>query len=93
MFQPVLYRLKVKPDDAQEKTAGGIIIPQQAANLEQKAGMTGTVVAIGEGAFDGQGTVKVGDRILYVRYAGTLFTEDGVEYRYINDEDCISVFK
>jgi len=91
MFQPVLYRLKVKPDTVEEKTAGGIIIPQGAANLEQKAGMTGTVVAIGEGAFDGQDVVKVGDRILYVKYAGTLFTENGEEFRYINDEDCISV--
>lgn len=91
MFEPILYRIKVLPDAVEEKTQGGIYIPQKAADMEQKAGMTGTVVAVGPGAFDGQGTVKEGDRVLFVKYAGTLCTESGTEYRYLNDEDIIGV--
>lgn len=91
MFQPVLYRLKVKPDPVEEQTAGGIFIPQDIQKKEQVAGQTGVVVSVGPTCFEGQPYVKPGDRILFVRYAGILFNEDGAEYRYLNDEDIVGI--
>lgn len=94
MFEPVLYRLKVKPDPVEEKTEGGIFIPQDVQKKEQVAGQTGTVISFGSTCFDGQSTVDVGDRILFARYAGILHREaDGHEYRFMNDEDVIAVEK
>lgn len=89
-YTPVVYRIKVKPDSVEETTAGGIIIPTQVKDQEQLATTTGTVVAVGPGAFEGSPVLKPGDKILYAKYGGCVFREDGQEFRFINDEDVIA---
>lgn len=90
-FQPALYRIKVKPDPVEERSAGGIVIPTSTKEKEQLAAVTGTVVAVGVSAFEGKQVVKPGDRILYAKYGGLVFEEGGHEYRFLNDDDLIAV--
>lgn len=73
----------VEAAEAETKTASGIIIPDTAKEKPQK----GIVVAIGEGLKDKPVTVKVGDNILYGKYAGTEITIDGKEYLIMRNSD------
>ena len=66
-IKPLADRVVVKPADAEEKTASGIIIPDTAKEKPQK----GTVVAVGPGKKDEPMTVKEGDSVLYGKYSGT----------------------
>lgn len=70
---PLHDRVIVKPAAAEEKTAGGIIIPDTAKEKPQR----GTVVAVGSGKKDEPMTVKVGDVVLYGKYAGAEIPVDG----------------
>lgn len=90
-FAPAMYRIKVKPDPVEEKTAGGIIITADTKAREQGATVIGTVVAVGPSAFEGSGVLTPGDRILYAKYGGLVHKEDGIEYRFLNDEDLIAI--
>jgi len=69
-FKPNEDRVLVEPAAAEEKTASGIIIPDTAKEKPQK----GKVIAVGEGVKDKPVTVKVGENILYGKYAGTEIT-------------------
>ena len=80
---PLHDRVIVKPAAAEEKTAGGIIIPDTAKEKPQK----GKVIAIGEGVKDKPVTVKVGEHILYGKYAGTEITIDGKDYLIMRNSD------
>ena len=80
---PLHDRVIVKPAKAEEKTAGGIIIPDTAKEKPQR----GTVVAAGPGKKDEPVTVKVGDKILYGKYSGTEITIDGKEYLIMRNSD------
>ncbi|PCH99164.1 MAG: co-chaperone GroES, partial [Bacteroidetes bacterium] len=66
-IKPLADRVVIEPDVADEKSAGGIIIPDTAKEKPQK----GKVVAAGKGTKDDPITVKVGDAVLYGKYAGT----------------------
>jgi len=66
-IKPLADRVLIEPAAAEEKTAGGIIIPDTAKEKPQK----GTVVAVGPGKKDEPVTVKIGDVVLYGKYAGT----------------------
>lgn len=95
-FQPVGYRLKVKPDEVEEKTAGGIIIPDQVKDRDRQATTTGLIVAVGSEAWEdvgkGRRWAKSGDRCMFPRYAGSVHKdEDGTEYRFLNDQDIIAI--
>jgi len=90
-FEPVMYRLKVKPDAVEEVTAGGIILTPQVTDRDKAATITGTVLAIGSSAFNGSPIVEVGDRVLYAKYGGLVHKENGEEFRFLNDEDLIAV--
>ena len=70
---PLHDRVIVKPAKAEEKTAGGIIIPDTAKEKPQR----GTVIAAGPGKKDEPVTVKVGDTVLYGKYSGTEIQLDG----------------
>jgi len=70
---PIADRVLVEPAAAEEKTAGGIIIPDTA----KEKPMRGTVIAAGTGKKDEPMTVKVGDTVLYGKYAGTELNVDG----------------
>jgi chaperonin GroES len=89
---PLHDRVIVKPAPAEEKTAGGIIIPDTAKEKPQR----GTVVAVGPGKYSEMTcklipmSVKVGDTVLYGKYAGTEIQVDGGDYLIMKDSDLIS---
>lgn len=86
-IKPLADRVLVEPAAAEEKTAGGIIIPDTAKEKPMK----GTVVAVGEGKKDEPITVQVGDTVLYGKYAGTELTVDGVDYLIMRESDIYAV--
>ena len=86
-IKPLADRVLVQPAPAEEKTSGGIIIPDTAQEKPQK----GTIVAVGEGTKDNPVTVKVGDNVLYGKYAGTELNFDGVTYLIMRESDIYAV--
>ncbi|MEI7585310.1 co-chaperone GroES [Runella sp.] len=85
--KPLADRVLVQAAPAEEKTAFGIIIPDTAKEKPQR----GTVVAAGPGKKDEPITVKVGDTILYGKYAGTEITVDGQEYLIMRESDIFAI--
>jgi chaperonin GroES len=86
-IQPLADRVVVEPAAAEQKTAGGIIIPDTAKEKPQK----GTIVAVGAGKKDEPMTVKVGDLVLYGKYAGTEITIEGKDYLIMRESDLFAV--
>jgi chaperonin GroES len=87
-FQPQGDRVLVEPAPAEEKTAGGIIIPDTAKEKPQK----GTIVAVGPGKKkDEPMTVKTGDTVFYGKYSGTEILIDGKEYLIMRQDDIFGV--
>ena len=84
---PLHDRVIVKPAAAEEKSAGGIIIPDTAKEKPQK----GVVVAAGPGKIDEPVTVKAGDSVLYGKYSGTELTIDGLEYLIMRESDILAI--
>ncbi len=84
---PLHDRVIVKPAPAEEKTAGGIIIPDTAKEKPQR----GTVIAAGPGKKDEPMTVKSGDTILYGKYAGTEVSFEGVDYLIMRESDILAI--
>jgi len=90
--KPMEDRVILKSMEAEAKTAGGIIIPDNAKEKPQK----GEIVAVGPGKMNDKGTrnemtVKVGDKVLYGKYAGTEVTIDGHEYLIVRESDILAV--
>lgn len=96
-FDPLDLRVLVLPDPVEQKTAGGIILPDMTGEREKYAMMFGTLVAVGENAWEEAASrssafvkPQAGDRIVYAKYGGvTIKGNDGREYRLMNDEDVI----
>lgn len=86
-IKPLADRVIVKPAAAEEKTKGGIIIPDTAKEKPQK----GTVVAAGPGKKDEPVTVKVGDDVLYGKYSGTEITVEGEDYLIMRESDILAI--
>jgi chaperonin GroES len=86
-IKPLADRVLVEAAVAEDKTAGGIIIPDTAKEKPQK----GTVVAVGPGKKDEPMTVKVGDLVLYGKYAGTEVTIDGANYLIMRESDIVAI--
>lgn len=86
-IQPLADRVLVEPAAAEEKTASGLYIPDTAKEKPQK----GTVVAIGNGKKDEPLTVKVGDTVLYGKYAGTELSVDGIDYLIMREADIFAI--
>ncbi len=86
-IKPLADRVIIEPAAAEEKTASGIIIPDTAKEKPQK----GSVVAVGDGKKDEPITVKVGDSVLYGKYAGTEITIDGNEYLIMRESDIFAI--
>jgi chaperonin GroES len=84
---PLHDRVIIKPAPAEQKTAGGIIIPDTAKEKPQK----GLVVAAGPGKKDEPVTVKQGDTVLYGKYAGTEIQIDGQELLIMRESDILAV--
>ncbi len=86
-IKPLADRVLVEPAVAEEKTAGGIIIPDTAKEKPQR----GKVVAVGNGKKDEPMTLKVGDSVLYGKYSGTEITVEGKEYLIMRESDIYAV--
>ncbi|MDD2793234.1 MAG: co-chaperone GroES [Sediminibacterium sp.] len=84
---PLHDRVLVKPAAAEEKTAGGIIIPDTAKEKPQR----GVIVAAGKGKADEPMTVKVGDTVLYGKYAGTEVTIEGQDLLIMRESDILAI--
>jgi len=84
---PLHDRVVVKPAPAEEKTAGGIIIPDTAKEKPQR----GTVVAAGLGKKDEPLVVKVGDTVLYGKYAGTGLQLEGGDFRIMPESEILAI--
>ena len=94
-IKPLGDRIVVKPLGAEEKTKGGIVLPDTAKEKPQE----GKVVAVGKGKILENGQVqapevKVGDRILYGKYSGTeIATRDGEELLIMREDDVFAILK
>ena len=86
-MKPLADRVLVEAAAAEEKTASGIIIPDTAKEKPQR----GKMVAVGTGKKDEPITVKVGDEVLYGKYAGTEITVDGKEYLIMRESDIFAI--
>ena len=84
---PMKDRVLVEPAPAEEKTAGGIIIPDTAKEKPQK----GKILAVGKGKKDEPMTVKVGDTVLYGKYSGTEVVLEGKSYLIMKEDDIYMV--
>jgi chaperonin GroES len=84
---PLHDRVIVKPAKAEEKTAGGIIIPDTAKEKPQR----GTVIAAGPGKKDEPVTVKIGDTVLYGKYSGTEIQIEGEDLLIMRESDILAI--
>lgn len=84
---PLHDRVIVKPAAAEEKSAGGIIIPDTAKEKPQR----GQVIAAGPGKKDEPTTVKAGDVVLYGKYSGTEITIEGIDYLIMRESDILAI--
>ena len=91
-LKPLYDRVVVKPIEAEELSAGGIVIPDNAKEKPTK----GEVVAIGEGTALDNGSlrapkVKVGDKVIYGQYAGSSYKLEGTEYKIVKEDDILAI--
>lgn len=86
-IKPLADRVLVEPAAAETKTSGGIIIPDTA----KEKPMRGKIVAVGNGKPDEPMTVKVGDTVLYGKYAGTELSIEGKDYLIMKESDIYAI--
>jgi len=87
MMKPINDRVVVKPAPADEKTKGGIIIPDTAKEKPQR----GEIVAVGPGKDGEEMTVKNGDIVLYGKYAGQEISWEGEDYLIMREDDILVI--
>lgn len=87
MIKPLADRVVIEPKEAETKTASGLFIPDTAKEKPQQ----GTVVAAGPGKKDEPMEVKVGDVVLYGKYAGTEVTVDDAKYLIVKQSDILAI--
>ena len=88
-IQPLADRVLVQPAAAEEKTVGGIIIPDSA----KEKPLRGTVLAVGNGTKDEPMILKQGDQVLYGKYSGTELEFEGEKYLIIKQQDVLAVIQ
>jgi chaperonin GroES len=91
-LRPLGDRVVIEPTAREEMTKSGIVLPDTAKEKPQE----GSVIAVGHGAFDNDGKriaidVKVGDKVLYAKYAGTEFKVDGDELLIVSQKDILAI--
>ena len=91
-LRPLGDRVVIQPTPREEMTKSGIVLPDTAKEKPQE----GSVIAVGPGAFDNDGKriaidVKVGDKVLYAKYAGTEFKVDGDELLIVSQKDILAI--
>jgi len=92
VIRPLADRVVVKPIKAEEKTKGGIVLPDTAKDKPQE----GEVIAVGPGRVLDNGTkvapeIKVGDRVIYSKYSGSEIKIEGDEYLIVRESDILAV--
>ena len=85
-IQPLADRVLVRPAAAEEKTVGGIIIPDSA----KEKPLRGEVLAVGNGTKEEEMVLNAGDQVLYGKYAGTELELDGVKYLIMRQSDVLA---
>ncbi|MBL8816218.1 MAG: co-chaperone GroES [Planctomyces sp.] len=90
-INPLDDRVVVRPNEAEEKTAGGIVLPDAAKEKQQR----GTVVAVGPGRLLDSGerapvSVQVGDQVLFGKYGGTEIEVDGEDVKILRESDILA---
>jgi chaperonin GroES len=96
-IRPVEYKVVVYPKPVEEVTKGGIIVPVEKVVRDEFATQEATIVAVADSAFSeadiwGSNPPKVGDVVLFAKYAGLLRKgKDGKDYRVLNDKDICAV--
>ncbi len=91
-LKPLGDRVVIKPTPKEEQTKSGIFLPDTAKEKPQE----GEIVAVGQGRRDDKGErlamdVKVGDKVLYAKYAGTEFKQDGEEFLILSEKDILAI--
>jgi len=91
-LKPLADRVLIKKIEAEEKTSGGIVLPDTAKEKPQQ----GEVLAVGPGKLDEKGNrqpmeVKVGEKVLFAKYSGTEVKIDGVEYTILAERDILAI--
>ncbi|MBE6209106.1 MAG: co-chaperone GroES [Rikenellaceae bacterium] len=86
-IKPLSDRVLIEPNPAEEKTAGGLFIPDTA----KEKPLAGKVVAVGPGTSEVTMEVKVGDQVLYGKYAGTEINVDGKDYLIMRQNDILAI--
>ena len=86
-LKPLADRVLIEPAPAEVKTASGLFIPDTA----KEKPLQGTVVAVGNGKVDEPMTVKVGDTVLYGKYAGTEIQIEGQDYLIMRESDILAI--
>lgn len=92
--QPLGNRVLVKPDEVEEKTSGGLVLPPSAS--EDQKPETGTVVKLGKGKVDGKEVsfeVSIGDRVYFKKYSPDEILIDGDKYLLLDQEDILAIIK
>lgn len=87
MIKPLADRVLVEPKEAETKTASGLYIPDTAKEKPQE----GKVIAAGPGKKDELMEVKVGDEVIYGKYAGTEVTVEGKKYLIVKQSDILAI--
>ena len=85
--KPLSDRVLILPNPAEEKTAGGLIIPDTA----KEKPLAGKVIAVGPGTTEINMEVKVGDQVLYGKYAGQEINVDGTDYLIMKQQDILAI--
>ena len=85
--KPLSDRVLIEPNPAEEKTAGGLFIPDTA----KEKPLAGKVVAVGPGTAEVTMEVKVGDQVLYGKYSGTEINIDGKDYLIMRQNDILAI--
>ncbi len=88
-IQPLADRVLVRPAAVEEKTIGGIIIPDSA----KEKPLQGDVIAVGNGTKDEPMLLTAGDRVLYGKYAGTEIEHEGEKYLIMRQSDVLAIIK
>ena len=93
-IQPLADRVVVEPLEAEEKTAGGIVIPDTAKEKQQK----GKVIAVGKGRVSEEGKitpleVRVNDQVLFGRYSGTEIKIGASDYLIVKEDDILAIIR
>ncbi|MHC4413063.1 MAG: co-chaperone GroES [Planctomycetota bacterium] len=100
MIQPEGFKVIVKPEILEEKTEGGLYIPETVRETHERAGIRGEIVALGPKADinfsvseDEARPAKVGDKVMFAKYGGFYIEYAMQEYRILNDEDIVALIE